>query len=124
MAISRFGSLLDGVRQGYLGDPEASQVIEETLRSGQSWNPQLEHFPNWFTTAFFHHPAELTAEVIESRFTFESIIGIEGPGGFVGDGGTARSNARTSFAWPGWSRQEASLLGLSPHLLAVARKSR
>ena len=45
-AISRFGSLLDGVRQGYLGDPGATQVIEEMLRSGQNWNPGLEHFLN------------------------------------------------------------------------------
>src|SRR5688500_3459514 len=61
MAISRFGSLLDGMRQGYLGDPEVAQIIEETLRSGQHWNPGLERYPGWFTTSYFHQPAELAA---------------------------------------------------------------
>jgi len=85
-AISRFGSLLDGLRQGYLGDPEALQVIEETVRSGQNRNPGLERFPGWFTTSDFHRPDELAAEVVESGLILEALVGVEGPGGFVGDG--------------------------------------
>jgi ubiquinone/menaquinone biosynthesis C-methylase UbiE len=124
MAISRFGSLLDGVRQGYLGDPEAAQVVEETLRSGQHWNPGLEHFPNWFTTAYFHLPAELAAEVTESGFTLEALIGIEGPGGFVGNGWDDPQQRPHILRAARMVEQEASLLGLSPHLLAAARKRR
>jgi ubiquinone/menaquinone biosynthesis C-methylase UbiE len=123
MAISRFASLLDGVRQGYLGDLEAAQVIEETLRSGQNWNPGLEHFPNWFTTAYFHQPAELAAEVTECGFTLEAIIGIEGPGGFVGNGWDDPQQRPHILGAARLVEQEASLLGLSPHLLAVARTS-
>ena len=124
MAISRFGSLLDGVRQGYLGDPEAAQVIEETLRSGQNWNPGLERFPNWFTTAYFHQPAELAAEVTESGFTLAAIIGIEGPGGFVGNGWDDPQQRPHILRAARLVEQEASLLGVNPHLLAVARPSR
>ena len=124
VAISRFGSLLDGVRQGYLGDPEAAQVIEETLRSGQHWNPGLEHFPNWFTTAYFHLPAELAAEVTVSGFTLEALIGIEGPGGFVGNGWDDPQQRPHILRAAGLVEQEANLLGLSPHLLAVARRGR
>jgi ubiquinone/menaquinone biosynthesis C-methylase UbiE len=124
MSISRFGSLLDGVRQGYFGDPEAAQVIEETLRSGQHWNPGLDHFPSWFTTSYFHLPAELAAEVTESGFTLEALIGIEGPAGFVGDGWDDPQQRPHLLRAARLVEQEASLLGLSPHLLAVARKSR
>jgi ubiquinone/menaquinone biosynthesis C-methylase UbiE len=124
VAISRFGSLLDGVRQGYLGDPEAAQVIEETLRSGQHWNPGLEHFPNWFTTAYFHLPAELAAEATESGFTLEALVGIEGPGGFVGNGWDDPPRRPPIIRAARLVEHEASLLGVSPHLLAVARKPR
>ena len=124
MAISRFGSLLDGVRQGYLGDPEAAQVIEETLRSGQNWNPGLEHFPNWFTTSYFHLPAELAAEIAESGLILEALIGIEGPGGFVGNGWDDPHQRPHILRAARMVEDEGSLLGLSPHLLAVARKRR
>jgi ubiquinone/menaquinone biosynthesis C-methylase UbiE len=121
-AISRFGSLLDAVRQGYFADPEAAHVIEETLRSGQNWNPGLERFPGWFTTAFFHRPDELAAEVVESGLILEAIIGVEGPGGFVGDGWKDPQQRPHLLRAARMVEQEASLLGLSPHLLAVARK--
>jgi ubiquinone/menaquinone biosynthesis C-methylase UbiE len=124
VAISRFGSLLDGVRHGYFADPEAAQVIEETLRSGQNRNPALDHFPSWFTTAHFHLPAELATEVTESGFTLEALIGIEGPGGFVGDGWDDPQQRPHILRVANLVEHEASLLGLSPHLLAVARKSR
>jgi SAM-dependent methyltransferase len=124
MAISRFASLLDGLRQGILGDPEAVQVIEETLRSGQHWNPGLERYPGWFTTAFFHHPDELAAEVAESGLILEDLIGIEGPGEFVGTGWD-HPQQRPHIVWTARAvEQEASLLGMSSHLLAVGRKSR
>jgi ubiquinone/menaquinone biosynthesis C-methylase UbiE len=38
-AISRYGSLLDAVGQGYLDDPEAMAVIEVTVREGRNWDP-------------------------------------------------------------------------------------
>jgi SAM-dependent methyltransferase len=122
-AISRFGSLLDALRQGYLGDPEAGQVIEATLRSGKNWNPGLERYPGWFTTSFFHRPAELAAEVVESGLNLEALIGIEGPGNFVGNGWDDTLQRPHILRAARDVEQEASLLGLSAHLLAVARQS-
>jgi len=124
VAISRFATLLDAVRHGYFGDSEAAQVIKETLRSGQNRNPGLERYPGWFTTAYFHQPAVLAAEITESEFTLEAIIGIEGPGGFVGNGWDDPQQRPYILRAARLVEQEASLLGLSPHLLAVARKNR
>ena len=124
VAISRFASLLDGMRQGILGDLEAAQVIEETLRSGQQWNPGLARYPGWFTTAYFHQPAELAAEVTESGLILEALMGIEGPGGFVGNGWDDPQQRPHILRAARLVEQEASLLGLSGHLLAVARKPR
>lgn len=123
-AISRFGSLLDGVRQGYLSDPAALQVIEETVRTGLNRNPGIERYPGWFTTSFFHRPDELVAEVEEAGFALEALVGVEGPGGFVGDGWQDPRQHATILRVARLVEQEPSLLGLSPHLLAVARKGR
>ena len=124
VGISRFASLLDGLRQGILGDPEAAQVIEGTLCHGQHRNPGLERYPEWFTTSFFHHPAELAAEIAESGLVLEALIGIEGPGGFVGNGWDDPQQRPHILRAARLVEQEASLLGLNPHFLAVARKSR
>ena len=124
VAISRFASLLDGVRQAILDDPEAALVIEETVRSGQHGNPGLDRYPGWFTTAYFHRPDELETEIAESGLKLETLIGIEGPGGFIGTGWDDPHQRPHMLRAARAVEQEASLLGLSPHLLAVARKSR
>ncbi len=124
VAISRFASLLDGVRHGVLGDPEAAQEIERTLRDGQHRNPGLDRYPNWFTTAYFHQPAELAAEVAESGLILVALIGIEGPGGFVGNGWDDPEQRPHVLRAARLVEHEASLLGLSGHLLAVARQIR
>jgi SAM-dependent methyltransferase len=124
VAISRFGSLLDGLRQGYFGDPEVAQVIEETVRTGRHWNPGLDRYPGWFTTAYFHLPAELAAEIAESGLLLETLIGIEGPGGFVGNGWDDPQQRPHILRAARAVEHEANLLGLSGHLLAVARKRR
>jgi SAM-dependent methyltransferase len=124
VAISRFASLLDGLRQGILGDLEAAQAIERTLRDGQHRNPGLDRHPCWFTTSFFHQPAELAAEVAESGLLLEALIGIEGPGEFVGNGWDDPQQRPHLLRAARLVEHEASLLGVSAHLLAVARKSR
>lgn len=124
VAISRFALLLDGVRHGYFSDPEAAQVMEEAVRSGAHRNPGLDRYPGWFTTAYFHQPAELAAEVEESGLHLEALIGIEGPGGFVGNGWDDPQQRPHILRAARIVEHEASLLGLSGHLLAVARSGR
>lgn len=121
-AISRFGSLLDAVRQGYLTDPDAMAAIEATVRDGHNVHPGLDRFPGWFPTAHFHLPEELAAEIAESGLALECLVGVEGPGGFVGDGASDPDMRPHLLRVARLVESESSLLGLSPHLLAVARK--
>jgi hypothetical protein len=123
VGISRFAALLDGLRHGTLRDTEAARVIEATVRHGRHWNPGFARYPNWFTTAYFHQPAELAAEVAEAGLVLDALLSIEGPGGFVGDGWDDPQQRPHILRAARLVEQEASLLGLSPHLLAVARKS-
>jgi hypothetical protein len=80
-AISRFASLFDGLAGGYLGDPTFDAIVERDLREEQHRNPTDR--VDWFTTAYFHHPDELPAEVEDAGLKFEALFGIEGPGWLV-----------------------------------------
>lgn len=80
-AVSRYASLLDGVVRGFLEEPAFAEIVERDLRSGQHRNP--ERRPEWWTTAFFHHPDELAAEVLQAGFELEEVFGVEGPGGLL-----------------------------------------
>ena len=97
------------------------EVVASTLRDGRH-----QGGTGYFTTAYFHRPEELQAEVVNAGFELTGCYGIEGPCGLLGDFETRWNDlARRSIM----SRvaeiveREPSLLGASPHLLAVARKS-
>jgi SAM-dependent methyltransferase len=119
--VSRFASLLSGLFDGFLADPAFREIVERDLRDGQHRNPTSQ---DYFTTAFFHHPDELRAEVTEAGFAVEGILGVEGPGWALPD---------LAVRWADPARRaeildvaravesETSLLGLHAHILAVGR---
>jgi ubiquinone/menaquinone biosynthesis C-methylase UbiE len=118
-AISRFASLMDGLRNGYLADPAFQAIVERDLTDGQHRNPDGR--TEWFTTAYFHHPDELSDEMREAGLRLEALFGVEGPGWLMPelwDEPQGRANIlRAARA----VEEEPALLGVSAHLLAVAR---
>lgn len=122
VAISRFGSLLDALNQGILGDPIVRPMIERTLQDGQHRNLSSDRHPGWFTTAYFHLPAELAGEIAENGLQLDALVGIEGPGGLVGDGWREPAQRESILRAARAVEAEPNLLGLSSHILAVARK--
>jgi ubiquinone/menaquinone biosynthesis C-methylase UbiE len=122
-AISRFASLLDGLRQGFLDDPAFMQIVERDLTDGQHRNP-LNH-PAYFTTAFFHGPQELETEIQESGFLYEKTLPIEGPLWLFPNVAANFHDQKRRESFLTLVRQleqESSLLGASAHLFAIARK--
>ncbi len=122
-AISRFTSAVDGSLRGFIRDPEFMTIIQQDLKNGQHRNPSNK--PEYFTTAFFHHPNEFEAEMKQARFRSVKVYGV------------------TGFAWllprldQIWrdptlkarlmsildrTELEPSMLGISDHLLAVGKK--
>jgi ubiquinone/menaquinone biosynthesis C-methylase UbiE len=123
-AISRFTSVLDGLRQGLFDDPAFAPIVERDLTDGQHRNPA--NHPAYFTTAFFHHPQELEAEVKESGFLYEKTLPVEGPlwlSQYVIDNFNDQERRDRFLTLMRRIEQEPSLLGASAHLLAVARKA-
>lgn len=120
-AISRFASLLDGLSTGNFRDAEFRKIVAADLASGQHRNP-MNH-PAYFTTAYFHRPEELAAEVRDAGFAGVQTLAVEGP---------SWSTALFHEAWDNPAQreklleflalieQEPSLLGASAHMIAVA----
>ncbi|HJZ53973.1 MAG TPA: class I SAM-dependent methyltransferase [Gemmataceae bacterium] len=122
-AISRFASALDGLRCGYLNDPAFAAIVERDLTDGQHRNP-INH-PAYFTTAFFHHPDELYREVADAGLTPEHLLAVEGPAWLLQDFDQHWDDPGRRERLLGVVRRleaDPAVLGVSAHLLAVARK--
>jgi SAM-dependent methyltransferase len=117
-AISRFASLLDGLNHRFLDDPRFAAIVERDLATGQHRNPDAHE--GWFTTAYFHLPSELPAELADAGLRLEALLGLEGPGWLFPDLIEDDSAWETLMHAARAVEEEPALLGISAHLLAVA----
>ena len=119
-AISRFAPAIDGVVQDFAADPIFRQIVERGLVDGQHRNPTGD--PRYFTTAFLHHPDELRREVLDAGFAEVDVLAVEGIGWAVPGLDEVLDNPGGRDRLLDVLRRletEPSLLGASPHLLAV-----
>jgi hypothetical protein len=122
-AISRFASTLDGLRNGYLEDPAFAAAAASDLRDGRHRNPTGD--PAYFTTAYFHRPEELAAELATAGLRHVTTLAVEGPAWLLADlDAQLADDRRRSVLLAALAALEAepALLGVSAHLLAVARR--
>jgi ubiquinone/menaquinone biosynthesis C-methylase UbiE len=123
--ISRYASLVDGLRGSLFDDPAFEAIVERDLRDGVHVNDTPN--PRYFTTSFFHTPDELRDEVRDAGFEGADVVAIEGPGAILPDFEARWNDAagrETLLRFVRMVERAPSLLGLSPHLLAVARRPR
>lgn len=122
-AISRFASLFDGLAHEYLFDPTFRSIVEGDLSDGRHHNPTDR--PEWFTTAFFHHPAGLRQEAEDAGLSVREVVGLEGLAGWMPypDQRWGDPAARETLLFAARATEtEPTLLGLSAHLLLVAER--
>jgi ubiquinone/menaquinone biosynthesis C-methylase UbiE len=122
-AISRFASTLDGLRGGYLEDPAFAAVAAADRRDGQHRNPTGN--PAYFTTAYFHRPEELASECSQVGLAHEATLAVEGPGWLLPDlEARLADDHRRMVLLDTLAVLEAepTVLGVSAHLLSVARR--
>jgi ubiquinone/menaquinone biosynthesis C-methylase UbiE len=122
--ISRWASALDGLSRDLFQDPRFAAIVERDLREGQHRNP-TERL-DYFTTAYFHRPEELRGEVLGAGLILEGLYGIEGPGWLLSDVTARLADPRRCAELLQVARlleSEPSVLGVSAHLLVVARNT-
>jgi len=121
--ISRFASALSGLVNGFLSDPEFVRIVERDLAEGQHRNPSRRR--GYFTTAYFHHPEELQAEMETAGLRHEATLAVEGPGSLLPDleerwhDPERRKQILMSVRW---LEKEPTMIGVSSHMLAIGQK--
>jgi SAM-dependent methyltransferase len=122
-AVSRFASLFDGLARGYITEPAFRAIVDQDLATGVHQNPDGR--PGWWTNAYFHRPDELAEEVRTAGFDLVELVGLEGVGPWLPDLATRWADPVTQAQILDAARlveHEPTVLGVSPHLLAVGRR--
>ncbi|HUF58422.1 MAG TPA: methyltransferase domain-containing protein [Actinomycetota bacterium] len=119
-AISRFGSLLDGLKTAALTNPDFRAIVKGDLASGQHDNPTER--PEWFTTAFFHHPDELREEIQAAGLSLEAMYGVEGPGWLLWERWDDEQDRENILRVARAVETETTVIGVSLHFLAVSHR--
>jgi len=121
--ISRYASLFDGFKRDLVMDTYFEKLLKKDIECGIHLNEtdNLEYF----TTAYFHTPADIREEIKESGLKFGKLIAVESFG-WVIDNFKSKSNDPSYmekllyFIKEVESRED--LIAMSPHIIAVAEK--
>ncbi len=122
-AINRLASLLDGICRGFIDDPEFVDILRRDLEKGQ--HRGVPGTTRYFTTAHFHRPDELAAEVREAGFRQRGLFTVQGPAQFAPDLDARMADPARRAQLLDLSRlaeQEVTLLGAASHIALVAEK--
>ena len=122
--ISRWAPRLHGylAERLYAREP----FFPDLVRTAEETGRLNDHVPGWFT-AYCHRPGELRAEVEETGLAVEDVVGVEGLAFALPDLAERLADPADRAAVFDAARaveRVPELLGLSPHLLVVARTPR
>ena len=120
--ISRYASALDGLSRKVL-DPAFLRIRDQDLIDGQHRNPT--DTLNYFTTAYFHRPEDLRAELEEAGFLDAEVRGVEGVAWMFTDFESRWADEALRQDILNVARAleaEPSIVGVSAHLLGIGRK--
>ncbi|MBY9080878.1 class I SAM-dependent methyltransferase [Paenibacillus sp. HN-1] len=129
-SISRFSSTLWGLsvygqKNEVLEEASFRSMIGRELAEGQHIRP--EEYPGFIARAFFHLPEEMREEIRNAGFEEPELFAVEGPLWIVPaleDKWNEPDSRKMLLELGSALETQENLLGMSPHLLAAARKGR
>jgi ubiquinone/menaquinone biosynthesis C-methylase UbiE len=122
-AISRYASALAGLAHKLSLDPRFVEIRNQDLATGQHRNATERQ--DYFTTAYFHRPEDLRAELAAAGFGGVQILGVEGLGEWFSDFDERWADSALRHDLLDVARRlesEPSIIGASAHLLGTGRK--
>ena len=122
--ISRYASLHDSIRRGWLDEPDWVAGVEQTVVDGVHYGRDYDERDR-FTTAYFHHPDDVARELAEVGLDVAAVLSVEGPAAFIAGVDAVLDDVGNREVLMRWLRRlesEPSLLGASAHLLALATR--
>lgn len=119
--ISRYASLIDGLRFNLIADEKFVEILSRDLETGIHLN--VTDNPQYFTTSYFHTMSEIEEEIKASRLEFQKLIAVEGVG-WLSDDYPKGSEIKMDVVLDMITRIESNkdLISASPHILAIANK--
>lgn len=121
--ISRYAGSLDPLFRGVPYDSRLGSALRGNLRTGEHRNP--DRVLGRFTTAYFHRPDELAAEIADAGLRLDDLLAVEDPLGWVPDISARLANPdERALVLDVLAAMESdpSTTGVSAHLLAAARR--
>lgn len=121
--ISKYASLIDGLKRNLISDDDFEKILINDLQTGVHINDTGN--PEYFTTAFFHTPDQIRNEIIKCELKFEKLIAIESIGWIVDD---FNEKSKDEHYMSKMQRlvniveSNDDLIAMSPHIMAIARK--
>lgn len=122
-AISRYYSLLTGLKKGFYNDPAYEKIMTNDLETGHHINTTTNQ--EYFTTTYFHRANELSLEFTEAGLLHHTTVGIEGPAWLLQDldeRWDIPSERKKLLEWTTIAANDPALAELSGHLLAVGSR--
>jgi ubiquinone/menaquinone biosynthesis C-methylase UbiE len=119
-AISRYASALDGLSRRLANDTMFTAIRNQDLIDGQHRNETNNL--DYFTTAYFHRPDDLQAELEATDFDDVRVLGVEGPAWMLPDFEERWADPvlRENMLDVAQALEaERSIIGASAHLLGI-----
>lgn len=119
-AIGHLASTIVGLVRGAVFDDEYLRMVTQEIETGQHRRPP--GWPHVLTTAYFHRPEQLRAEIEAAGMVCGEILAVQGPAWMVPDFEASWQDASKRAVIMQIARLTEHEPVCSPHMVAVARK--